>query len=105
MANCITIELKRISLHCSDVGGSLVDADYQFLYVDVGANGCSSDSGIFADTAFRQALVKDVVGLLETEPLPNDDEQIPYHIVGEDALFLKNWFANPFHRRNMNRLN
>ena len=35
---------------------ALVDADYKFLYVDVGCNGRVSDGGVFRNSALSSAL-------------------------------------------------
>ncbi|XP_068226050.1 uncharacterized protein [Palaemon carinicauda] len=35
---------------------ALVDANYKFLYIDVGCNGCISDGGVFANCSLSQAL-------------------------------------------------
>jgi len=35
---------------------SVVDADYKFLYCDIGANGAGSDAGIFSDTELKENL-------------------------------------------------
>ena len=51
---------------------ALVDADYKFMYVDVVANGSSSDAGIFQTTDLRQALEDDAAGLPPPEPLPGE---------------------------------
>ena len=35
---------------------ALVDANYRFLYVDVGAPGRAGDAGVFAASSLKQAL-------------------------------------------------
>ena len=80
---------------------AVVDADYKFLYVDIGANGAGSDAGIFNDTELKQALEDDKIGLPPPEPLPHDDQPIAYFIVADDAFALKTWMMKPLPIRNM----
>ena len=47
---------------------ALVDANYRFIMVDIGAYGNQSDAGIFANTDFGMALL-----MPEMLHLPNDD--------------------------------
>ncbi len=43
-------------LYCSIMLLAIVDADYRFMYVEVGAPGRGSDAGLFRDTGLFQAL-------------------------------------------------
>ena len=81
----------------------LVDADYKFLWADVGANGSTSDCAVFNASPLRAALETGDIGFPDAEPLPNDDHNIPYFLVGDDAFPLRNWMMKPFSHRNMTR--
>ena len=111
---------KHIAIRCPPGGSSiyynykgfhsivllaLVDADYKFLYVDVGTPGASSDAGIFSATALRSALEDNLVGLPQPEPLPNDNTPIPYFLVGDDAFPLRPWLMKPYPQRNLSNQN
>lgn len=74
---------------------AVVDANYRFLYVDVGANGRSSDAGIFNDSGLHRAVENGKVGFPEAERLPGDDRPIPYFFVGNDAFALRSWMMKP----------
>ncbi|XP_041364377.1 protein ALP1-like [Gigantopelta aegis] len=80
---------------------AVVDADYKFLYVDIGANGAGSGAGIFNDTDLKRALEDGRIGLPPPEPLPNDNQPIGYFLVGDDAFALKPWMMKPLPPRNM----
>ena len=97
------IDGKHIAIRCPRNGGSVyfnykgfhsivllavVDGNYKFLYVDVGTNGSCSDAGIFLDTPLRQAIEQGTAGIPDGQPLPNDDQIIPYSFVGDDAFPL-----------------
>ena len=53
---------------------ALVDAEYKFLYVDIGASGAGSDAGVFSETVLKEALEAATIGLPMPDPLPNDDQ-------------------------------
>jgi hypothetical protein len=79
---------------------ALVDADYKFMWIDVGANGSTSDCAVFNVSELKEALDTDTLGLPAPEPLPGDDREIPYFFVGDDAFPLRTYMMKPFaHRR------
>jgi len=82
---------------------ALVDADYKFLWVDVGANGACSDSQVFNISQLKAQIDDETIGFPEPAPLPNDDKDIPYFIIGDDAFPLKTWMMKPFSRRDLSR--
>lgn len=80
---------------------TLVDSGYKFLWADIGSSGSSSDSGIFNTSALKASLESDDIGFPPAEPLPNDDRDIPYFFIGDDAFALRTWMMKPFAHRNM----
>ena len=70
---------------------ALVDADYKFLYADIGASGAGSDGGVFGETDLKEAFEDGSIGMPEPDPLPNDDKPMPYFIVGDETFPLKTW--------------
>jgi hypothetical protein len=52
----------------SNVLFAIVDADYKFLYVDVGRNGRISDGGIFANSPIYQKLESGHLKIPKDEP-------------------------------------
>ncbi|XP_062592693.1 uncharacterized protein LOC134254164 [Saccostrea cucullata] len=82
---------------------ALVDADYKFLWVDVGANGASSDAGVFNRSGLEPSLRMGTLGLPPPDPLPNDDQDTPYFIVGDDAFPLRTYLMKPYSHRYLTR--
>ena len=78
---------------------ALVDADYKFMWADVGGQGSSSDCQIFNHSPLRRGLENGTLGMPEPDPLPNDDRPTPYFIVGDDAFPLRQWLMKPFSNR------
>jgi hypothetical protein len=117
--NCLgAIDGKHINIRCPPNGGSLyynykgfhsivlmavVDGDYKFIYVDVGANGSCSDGGVFINTSLREAIEDGTAGIPDPQPLPNDDQDVPFAFVGDDAFPLRSWLMKPFPHRQMTR--
>jgi hypothetical protein len=80
---------------------AIVDADYTFLYVDVGKNGRISDGGIFANTPIYDKLENNHLQVPPEEPLQGRVKHIPYMIVGDDAFPLKPYLMKPYPNRNL----
>ena len=55
----------------------LVDAVYKLIWIDVGANGSTSDCASFNISDLLQAIEGDTLGLPPPEPLSGDDRAIP----------------------------
>lgn len=74
----------------------LVDADYKFLWVNIGAEGSQSDCGVFNRSALEPALREDTMGFPRPRPLPHDDKDIPFFIIGDDAFPLRTYLVKPY---------
>lgn len=77
----------------------LVDADYKFLWANVGSEGSSSDAGVFNNSNLEPALRNGTLGLPHPDPLPNDDRDTPYFIIADDAFPLRTWLMKPYSHR------
>ena len=115
--NCIgAIDGKHIRLRNPSKGGShyfnykkffsmvllaVVDSEYRFLFIDVGACGSESDSGIFAQTRLRKLVEKRMAGIPEASPLPGEEtgNACDYFFVGDDAFPLRHYMMKPFPSR------
>ena len=74
---------------------AVADANYKFLFVDIGANGSCADSGIFKLTNIYKAIIDGTAGLPGPQHLPNDDSDVPYFFIGDDAFGLRPWMMKP----------
>ena len=78
---------------------ALMNVNYEFTWVDIGANGSCSDAQIFNESALKRTIQIKTIGWPPEEPLQNHDGRpIPYFIVGEDALTIKPWLLMPYPR-------
>lgn len=80
---------------------ALVDAEYKFICVDVGANGSASDAQVFNQSELKETIENSAIGFPASDPLPSDDRPMPYFIIGDDAFPLRTWLMKPFSRRNL----
>jgi hypothetical protein len=117
LPHCIgAIDGKHVAIKCPPSGGSayhnykhfhsvvmmaVVDADYKFMNVDVGANGAGSDGGVFANTELRACFEDGSIGLPPPSPLPGAQEPVGYFLVGDDAFPLRPWLMKPVPSRNL----
>jgi hypothetical protein len=78
---------------------ALVDADYRFIYVDIGTNGRISDGGVYEKSALSTVLDTNSVCLPSDRPLPGRHKSMPYVIVADEAFPLKNYIMKPYSGR------
>ena len=65
---------------------ALVDTDYRFLWADVASNGCCSNAQIFNEGQLRQSVMDGTISFPVADPLPDNDRDMPYFIVADDAF-------------------
>lgn len=81
---------------------AVCDANYRFIYVDVGASGRAGDAGVFNDSSLNSALVNNSLNLPPPRSLPGITEsKIQYHLVGDDAFCQTLTMMKPYPHRNL----
>lgn len=75
---------------------AVVDADYKFIYVDIGCNGRVSDGGVFKNSSLSKALEENTLNVPPPQPLLNQSFSLPYTLVADDAFPLKGYIQKPF---------
>lgn len=86
---------------------AVVNAYYEFLYIDVGTNGRVSDGGVWANSSLCARLQEGTIGLPADEQLSDSHRILPYVFVGDDAFPLKRHFMKPYpfkHQNNEQRI-
>ncbi|XP_048036196.1 protein ALP1-like [Megalobrama amblycephala] len=80
---------------------AVVDADYKFIYANVGVQGRVSDGGIFGQSDLRAAMDRDLLNVPRPEPLPASNKTLPYTFVGDEAFPLRTDLMKPYPFRNL----
>ena len=87
--------------YCSVQMLALVDANYCFTYVEVGAEGRLSDGGQWQKSKLKAAIAQKKLQLPPPSALPGTATELPFAIVGDDAFALDDHMSKPFNRQNM----
>ena len=77
---------------------AVADANYKFIYVDVGAAGRSGDAGVFNRTPLKNAMAQNLLDLPPPECLQASDK-VHYHMIGDDAFPLKPYPHRKFDKK------
>ena len=80
---------------------ALVDADYKFLWIDIGGFGSMSDAQIFNDSELKECLVDGTIEFPDSDSIPNDSQNMPYIILGDDAFGLRTYLMKPYSQRGL----
>ncbi len=59
------------------------------------------DAQIFTDSELKEAIENYVIGFPPADPLPNDDRDTPYFIIGDDAFSLRTWMMKLYGRHGL----
>ena len=90
--------------HFSIVLLAVVDADYRFLYVDVGCQGRISDGGVFRNSTLYDALEHNALNIPPPQNIPNTATVSPFVLVADDAFPLTSNIMKPFAHRGLNQM-
>lgn len=75
---------------------AVVDADYNFLYADVGCQGRISDGGVFRNTSLFKQLEEQNLEIPPAEKLFGREKTVPYVFVADQAFPLKQNVLRPY---------
>ena len=82
---------------------ALVDANYRFLYVDIGSCGRVSDGGVYNNSSLAKALTNNTLDIPNETHLPGSDIITPFVTVADDAFALKTYQMKPYSFRNLTK--
>jgi hypothetical protein len=79
----------------------LVDANYKFIAVDIGAYGKNSDGNIFNNSKLRKRLSSNILHVPPSKHLPGSDKFLPHVVLGDEAFPLRIYLMRPYSRDNI----
>ncbi|XP_064111469.1 uncharacterized protein LOC135218961 [Macrobrachium nipponense] len=82
---------------------AVVNARYEFMMVDVGANGRVSDGGVFANTKFGKKMKEKKLSIPEPTTLPRCPEAMPFVFIADDAFPLLDNLMKLFAHSNLTK--
>lgn len=110
--NCIgAIDGKHVIIQCPPRGGSMyfnykkfhsivlmatVNANYEFIMVDIGDYGRLSDGSVFSSSNLGYAINNDTLNIPPPQQLDDNPTLYPYVFVGDDAFPLKPCLLKPY---------
>lgn len=75
---------------------AVVDADYNFLFVDSGCQGGVSDGGVFKNCQLYKDLEKNNLNLPSPSTLPERITKVPFFLVADEAFALSEYVMKPY---------
>lgn len=82
---------------------AVVDANLNFIYIDVGAYGGEADSSVFRQSVFGKMLYSQQLQIPDPVALPLTENNIqPYVFVADEAFGLHANLLRPFPSRGLN---
>ena len=117
LPHCVgALDGKHVRIQCPAKSGSLYynykkffsiilfalcDADYKFLWTEIGCNGIACDAQVFNQCELKELILNGNINFPDPEPFPGDNRDMPYYIAGDDAFPLKTWLMKPFSQRGL----
>lgn len=80
---------------------SVTDANYKYVFVDVGGYGKDSDGGVFSASKLNKYLESNSIEFPAETHLPNSNIKAPYIFIGDEGFPLRPYLMRPFPRRQL----
>ncbi|XP_023246670.1 protein ALP1-like [Copidosoma floridanum] len=80
---------------------AVFDADYKYLFIDVGNYGHQSDGGTFRSSNFYKALTSNILKIPRSSKLPGSNMSVPYFFVRDGAYPLLEYVMKPYPDKNV----
>ncbi|CAK1583986.1 unnamed protein product [Parnassius mnemosyne] len=110
--NCVgALDGKHIRIQCPNNSGSeffnyksyfsivllvLIDANYNFLYVDIGCQGRISDGGVLRNSTLFDMIRDGTLSLPQAIPLQGRNTPVHFYFIGDDAFPISQNIIKPF---------
>ena len=74
----------------------VVDAEYNFLYAHIGAQGRISDGGILKSCSLNEMIEKNSLGIPQPQKLLNRNRKIPFIFLADSAFSMSENIMKPY---------
>lgn len=81
---------------------AVVDSNYNFLYVNVGANGRAHDAAVFNESSLQEGIKNNLFDFPPDTELPGSSNKVPYVFVSDEAFRLTSRVLKPYGERSVN---
>ena len=75
---------------------ALVDADYKFIWADLGSTGSASDVLIYNNSKIKKLTEDETIRSPAPETLRNDNQDVTYFFIGDDTFALWETMTKPY---------
>lgn len=82
---------------------ALVDANYKFIYANVGASGRAGDAGVYNESTLKKAACSNMVNLPPPATVEGISSKVNFHIVGDDAFAMNKNLMKPYPHKNLDK--
>lgn len=79
----------------------IANANYEFIYCDVGTNGRVSDGGVIENTKFMRNLLANTLNLPPPETVVPGEPPLNYVFVGDEAFAMRHDFLKPYNQKEL----
>lgn len=77
------------------------NANYEFIWCEVGTNGRISDGGVIRHTTFFEKLNNNRLNITQPEPVNGSMTELPYVFIGDEAFALRCDFFKAVQSKNI----
>ena len=80
---------------------AIVDANYRFMLIDIGAYGKDSDGGVLHNSKIYHRIEKGTLKVPNTKLLPITTNMAPFVFIGDEAFPLREHLLRPFPKKQL----
>lgn len=82
---------------------AVCDANYRFIFVDIGSYGKASDSSIYKNSELFRKINEGTLNLPNDRPVSINGDPLPYTFVGDEAFGLSKHMLRPYGGKNLSQ--
>lgn len=80
---------------------AVCDANYRFIYINIGSYGKASDSAIYKNSDLYQKMQQNTLNIPNDIPVSANGDPLPFVFVGDEAFSLSTHMLRPYGGKNL----